>query len=58
MRIHGRPSMSYKEYDFSIDELFDPPLCYECHALGQPEEWSEKVGWQCKVCNGEEESDE
>ena len=50
--------MSYKEYDLSLDELFDPPLCYDCHALGQPEEWSEKMGWQCKVCNGEEGADD
>ena len=50
--------MSYKEYDFSLDELFDPPLCFNCHALGRPEEWSEKVGWRCKVCNGEEEADD
>lgn len=50
--------MSCKEYDFSLDELFDPPLCFECHGMGRPQEWDDKMGWRCKVCNGEEEPDE
>lgn len=50
--------MSVKEYDYSLDELFDPPLCFDCHAWGRPQEWDSKLGWLCKVCNGTEETDE
>ena len=41
--------------DFSDCEMHDDPLCFDCHALGRPEEWNEKIGWHCKVCNGERE---
>ena len=28
--------------DFSDCEMHDDPLCFDCHALGRPEEWNEK----------------
>jgi hypothetical protein len=43
------------ERDFSDCETHDDPLCFACHALGRPEEWSATIGWHCKVCNGERE---
>lgn len=43
------------ERDFSDCETHDHPLCFDCHALGRPEEWSATIGWHCKVCNGERE---
>jgi|TARA_R100000152_G_C6748007_1_gene171590 tRNA(Ile2) C34 agmatinyltransferase TiaS len=50
--------MSFKEYDFSIDELFDPPLCYDCSGIGRPMEWDGRSGWRCRSCLGLEEPDE
>ena len=43
------------EYDFSECEINDPPLCFECHARGREETWSDKRGWYCPVCLGLEE---
>jgi len=43
------------DFDFCDWEINDPPLCFECHAFGRSQEWDDKTGWHCRVCNGERE---
>ena len=43
------------DYDFSPEEIHDPPRC-ECHLGGLDMDWdSDKEIWHCSKCDNEHE---